>query len=55
MIHIEYFTFNGFQERCSVVWDDEKICAVVDPGCESSAELSELTDFVESKMKKGPE
>ena len=49
MIHIEYFTFNGFQERCSVVWDDEKICVVIDPGCESSAELSELTDFMNNK------
>ena len=49
MIHIEHFTFNSFQTRCSVVWDDSGICAFVDPGCASAAELSRLTAFTASR------
>lgn len=49
MIHIEHFTFNAFQTRCNVVWDSEGLCAFVDPGCSSQAELSKLTDFVSSR------
>ncbi len=49
MIHIEDFTFNSFQERCSLVWDEDGNCAFVDPGCSSPEELSKLTDFVAAK------
>ena len=46
MIHIQEFTFNSFQTRCSVVWDDSLSCAIVDPGCSTPAELAELTSFI---------
>ena len=49
MIHIQDFTFNSFQTRCSVVWDDSLSCAIVDPGCASDAEISELTSFISSR------
>ena len=49
MMHIEYFTFNAFQTRCSVVWDDDKFCALVDPGCESAEETEALADFIISR------
>jgi len=49
MVHTEYFTFNFFQERSSVVWDDNGQCAFIDPGCGKHEEFSRLTDFVESK------
>lgn len=49
MIHIQDFTFNSFQTRCSVVWDDSLSCAIVDPGCSSDAEISELTSFISSR------
>ena len=49
MIHIEHFTLNSFQTRCSVVWDDSGVCAFVDPGCASAAELSRLTAFTASR------
>ena len=52
MIHIEHFTFNAFQTRCSVVWDDEKFCAFVDPGCASEEEISALVDFVSARSLK---
>ena len=47
MIHIEHFTFNLFQERCCVTWDDEGFCAVIDPGCYDAAELEQITGFIE--------
>lgn len=46
MIHIEQFTFNSFQTRCSVVWDDSLSCAFVDPGCSSGSELAQITGLV---------
>ena len=48
MIHIQDFTFNAFQERCSLVWDDEGFCAVVDPGY-TDRERSQLIDFIISR------
>lgn len=49
MIHIQDFTFNSFLTRCSVVWDDSLSCAIVDPGCSSDAEITELTSFVSER------
>ena len=49
MIHTEYFTFNAFQTRCSVIWDDEGFCAIADPGFETSEERDSLIGFINSK------
>ena len=49
MIHIEHFTFNDFQTRCSVVWDETLECAIVDPGCSSASEISKVTGFIAGK------
>ena len=49
MIHIEHFTFNSFQTNCFLIWDEDGICTIVDPGCASEAETARLTDFIESK------
>lgn len=46
MIHIEYFTLNAFQTRCSIVWDETGNCAFVDPGAVSEAESDRLRSFV---------
>lgn len=46
MIHIEQFTFNAFQTRCSVVWDESLSCAIVDPGCSSEAEFTQITSLI---------
>ena len=48
-MHIEQFSFNSFQTRCSVVWDNDNFCAFIDPGCLSADEISRLTDFVSSR------
>lgn len=49
MIHIEHFTFNAFQTRCCVVWDENGFCAIVDPGCASDSEISQITDLVAAR------
>ena len=46
MIHIEHFTFNPFQERCCIVWDEEGFCTFVDPGCYDSEEIAQINKFV---------
>lgn len=52
MIHIEEFTFNAFQTRCCVLWDDAGFCAFIDPGCASEAELAQLTGLVSARSLK---
>ena len=47
MIHIEYFTFNAFQERCSVVWDEAGNCAIVDPGFYTEGERDRLYNLID--------
>ena len=50
MIHIEQFTFNAFQTCCSVVWDDNRKCAIVDPGCSSPQEILTLVSFISERF-----
>lgn len=45
-MYIEHFTFNPFQERCSIVSDAAGCCAFVDPGCYDHEELSRITSLV---------
>lgn len=47
MIRIEYFTFNPFQERCSVIWDGDGAGVIVDPGYCNDMERDEIYDFVQ--------
>lgn len=49
MIHIEFFTFNPFQERTILFWDESGKCAVVDPGFMENGEKMQLYDFISAK------
>lgn len=49
MIHIEHFTFNSFMTNCFVLWDENRKCAIADPGCASEKEISELKGFIADK------
>ena len=49
MINIEYFTFNSFQTRCCVIWDEAGFCTITDPGFESDTEHASLTSFINAK------
>ena len=46
MLNIRNFTFNLFQEVCTLLWDDTLEGAIVDPGCLGEAECSRLTDYI---------
>jgi len=45
-MHIASFTFNPFGENTYVLYDDSGQCAIVDPGCSTTAEETLLTDFI---------
>lgn len=49
MINIKNFTFNPFQERTLVVWDDTMEGIILDPGCYDDEEFSSLTHYIESE------
>lgn len=49
MIKIKDFSFNLFEARCCVIWDDNGRCAIVDPGCQSEDDYAKITDFVAGK------
>lgn len=46
MIHIQSFTFNPFQENTYVVYTDNKLCFIIDPGCSNPVEEAGLVDFI---------
>ncbi len=52
MLNIEHFTFNPFQTRCSIVWDETGACAIVDPGAYEAEETAELKGFIAAKSLK---
>jgi hydroxyacylglutathione hydrolase len=47
-MHLHSFTFNPFQENTYLVWDDEKKCAIIDPGCYDAFERQEMVEFIET-------
>lgn len=46
MLTVEYFTFNPFQENTYVVYDEERNCIIIDPGCSNTFENEELSAFI---------
>ncbi len=48
MLNVQRFTFNPVQENTYVVYNDEKDCCIIDPGCYFATEEKALTDFVEA-------
>ncbi len=47
MLKIRQFTFNPVQENTYVIFNEEGVCAIVDPGCYFDYEYKELTDFIQ--------
>lgn len=52
MAGIAVFTFNPFQENTYVIYDDTGECVVIDPGCYSPAEKTELKGFISDQKLK---
>jgi glyoxylase-like metal-dependent hydrolase (beta-lactamase superfamily II) len=48
MISVQKFSFNGFQENTYIVFDQQKNCVVIDPGCYERHEEQELLTFIQS-------
>jgi hydroxyacylglutathione hydrolase len=46
MITVKCFTFNPVQENTYILFNEQLICGIIDPGCYSSAERKELRDFI---------
>lgn len=46
MITVKGFTFNPVQENTYILFNEQLICGIIDPGCYSSAERKELLDFI---------
>ena len=44
---IKKFTFNAFQENTYIVYSDSGTCVIIDPGCYSNQEESELITFIQ--------
>lgn len=49
MIQKDYFIFNPFQERCTVVSDEQGNCAIVDPGFSNTRERDSLFGFIRDR------
>jgi hydroxyacylglutathione hydrolase len=47
MLSVKAFTFNPVQENTYVVYNEEKECCIIDPGCYFEEEKQELKNFIE--------
>ena len=48
-MNLKRLTFNPFQENTYVIWDDDKNCAIIDPGCSDEHERNELVALIETE------
>lgn len=48
MLKIHKHTFNPFQENTYIVTDETKECVIIDPGCSSDRERSELVKTIDA-------
>jgi hydroxyacylglutathione hydrolase len=49
LLHIKSFTFSPIQENTYILYNDNKQCAIIDPGCYDAAEKDQLSAFIEAK------
>ena len=45
MLTVQSFTFNPVQENTYIIYNENKDCCIIDPGCYFASEEKELTDF----------
>ena len=48
MLNVQSFTFNPVQENTYVLYNEERLCCIIDPGCYFASEEMALKTFVES-------
>lgn len=47
MLRVKAFTFSPVQENTYVIYNEQNICCIIDPGCYFEEERQELKDFIE--------
>jgi len=47
MFDVKVFTFSPIQENTFVLWNDQKNCIIIDPGCYFDEEKDQLADFID--------
>ena len=52
MLKLESLIFNPFSENTYVVYDDNKECVIIDPGCSNKVEDDRLFGFIDSHQLK---
>jgi hydroxyacylglutathione hydrolase len=52
MLHVKTFEFNPLQENTFLLYDDEKNCAIIDPGCYFENEQEQLISFIQQNKLK---
>lgn len=48
MLNVQSFTFNPVQENTYVLYNEERLCCIIDPGCYFASEEMALKNFIES-------
>jgi hydroxyacylglutathione hydrolase len=48
MIKVESFAFNPFSENTYILYDETKECIIIDAGCYSKDERTEIIEFIET-------
>jgi glyoxylase-like metal-dependent hydrolase (beta-lactamase superfamily II) len=52
MLHVKTFTFNPVEENTYILYNDQKECCIIDPGCYFPAERDELkTGIIKTGLK----
>ena len=46
MLHVQLFTFNPLQENTYVLYNEEKECCIIDPGCYFASEEMKIRAFI---------
>ncbi|MEI6948531.1 MBL fold metallo-hydrolase [Paraflavisolibacter sp. H34] len=49
MLNVQLFTFNPFQENTYILYNEERKCCIIDPGCYFASEEMQLKAFVEEQ------
>ena len=47
MLNVQPFTFSPVQENTYILYNEERLCCIIDPGCYFASEEMELRDFIE--------
>jgi hydroxyacylglutathione hydrolase len=52
MLHVKVFLFNPVQENTYLIYNEEKECIIIDPGCYYENEQEEVAGFIEENRLK---